>query len=143
MPPLGLLPSLSNQDNKIRVNGKKDKVNGEEEKPDIPKAFFYFCRIFLLRRKIYQDEGGFILDNRDAENILSDFGSELETSVLKKLSYFEVNKIQSLAEDSERRLKLYDKFCEDLALDNDSITIRNKFVRNFEKISSYGPFDIA
>jgi len=69
--------------------------------------FCYICDILRLDRIIYYDKGGLVLNDLDAESIISAFEYVLYSTLLKKFDKEALSKMRELMEDTE-----FHKFCE-------------------------------
>jgi len=97
---------------------RKDKQN-----QDMRLVFYYTCDILRLDRIIYYNNGGLVLNNLDAEYIISAFEYVLYSTLLKKFDKEALSKMRILMKDTEfhefcekirkgQDKELYDKFAE-------------------------------
>jgi hypothetical protein len=66
---------------------------------DLELSFYYFSIILRLRKTIYRDQGGFILDSIEGEKILGDFLQDLNDRFDFDFDSAEISKISMMSEN--------------------------------------------
>lgn len=117
LPTYGLLAALYESLHHELVK-RKDNQN-----QDMRLLFYYICDILRLDRIIYYKNGGLVLNDLDAESIISVFGYVLYSLLSKKFDKEGLSKMRKLKSDSEfhefcgkitngENKELYEKFIE-------------------------------
>ena len=70
---------------------------------EIKLCFYYVCNIAYLKRKLYVERSGIILDDRVAEKIIYGFSEDVEREIKKALKPFNYSKIQSLVDNKDKK----------------------------------------
>ena len=116
LPTYGLLAAIYSS---LQHESVKRKDNQNQDKRLI---FYYICDILRLDRIILYDNGGLVLNDLDAEAIVTVFGYELYTTLFKKFDKEGLSKMRKLIKDTE-----FHEFCDKITKAEDK-ELYDKFV---------------